>query len=49
MLYIFGKISQCGISFNIVYNESGHKNMKNVEDLGLHGVAVACGVLNSVA
>ena len=28
MLYMFGKVILYGISFNIVYNESSHKNMK---------------------
>ena len=35
MLYIYmvGKIFPYGISFNVVYNESGHKNMTNFQYL----------------
>ena len=31
MLYTVGKTFQYRISFNIIYNESGHKNMNNFE------------------
>ena len=31
MLYMVGKIFLYEISFNIVYNESGHKNMKHFD------------------
>ena len=30
-LYVVGKIFQYRISFNIIYNESCHKTMKNVK------------------
>ena len=33
MLYMVGKFFLYGISFNIVSNELGHKNMTNFEDL----------------
>ena len=29
MLYMVGKILLCTIHFNIVYNESGHKNIQS--------------------
>ena len=38
MLYMVGKIFPYKISFKLVYNESGHKNMKKVEKLFLHRV-----------
>ena len=31
MLYMVGKIFLYGICFNMVYNESGHKYMNNLE------------------
>ena len=33
MLYMVGNIFLDGISFNIVYNESDHENMKHLEYL----------------
>ena len=32
MLYMVKKISLCGVMFDIVYNESFHENMKNLEN-----------------
>ena len=36
MLYMIGKVFMYGISFSVVYNETGHKNMTNVEYLFSH-------------
>ena len=36
MLYMVGKVFLHEISFNLVYNESGHKNMKKFEYLLFH-------------
>ena len=33
MLYIVGKIFLYGLRFDIVYNETPHENMKNLENL----------------
>ena len=38
MLYMAEKIVLYGISFTIVYNESGHKNMTIVENLFFYRV-----------
>ena len=32
MLYMIGKIILYGVSFDIVYNESVHENMKKIEN-----------------
>ena len=38
MLYMVGKSVRYGIHFNIVYNESGHKNMNNFECFFFHRI-----------
>ena len=38
LFYMFGKVFLYGITFNIVYSELGHKNMKHFEYLFFHRV-----------
>ena len=42
LLYIVGKIFLYRISFNIIYNESGHKNMNNFEYIFLQSKVYQC-------